>query len=295
MPARPVDGRGGSIRGVVRGAVGQTHVLRLVGGRGRRLACVALVAGGLLIAHGTASAVTGKSPAAPAKDTTLMIGTPCTVSARACVDLTTQKAWLFKDNAIERGPVDITSGGPGEETPTGNFTVAWKDRNHISSNAAATPMPYSVFFATGGVAFHGGSLQRQSAGCVHLDLDDAIIFYDSLAIGAPVQVKGVAPARQAGSGTGTGTGSNDSRSRARDNRRGSDLPSDGPPIGGDSVPPSTVTSPAPSVDNSPPAGDSGQLITPGRAQPARNRGSQASPSSSPSYSGSDDLLGPAGG
>jgi hypothetical protein len=246
---------------------------------------VALVAGGLLVAHGSASAVTAKPRATPAQDTTLMIGTPCTVTARACVDLTTQKAWLFKDNAIERGPVDITSGGPGKETPTGNFTVAWKDRNHI--NPELTPMPYSVFFAAGGVAFHGGSLQRQSAGCVHLDLDDAIIFYDSLAIGAPVQVRGVAPVRKLDSG------SDNDRSRSRDNRRGSNLPSDGPSIGDDGSPPSTAGSPPPSRDDSPPAGDSEPLSNSGRAQPARDRSSQTAPSSSPSSA--DDLLGPAGG
>ncbi|HTK62512.1 MAG TPA: L,D-transpeptidase [Pseudonocardia sp.] len=260
-------------------------MLSLGGGRhGRRLACVAVVAGGLLIAHGSASAVTAKppvhgtashsatshttakTPAAPT-DTTLMIGTPCTVTARACVDLTTQKAWLFKDNAIERGPVDITSGGPGKETPTGNFTVAWKDRNHV--NPELTPMPYSVFFAVGGVAFHGGSLQRQSAGCVHLDLDDAIIFYDSLAIGAPVQVRGVAPAKIATS--------NDDRSRPRSNRRGADLPSDGPPIQDDSSPPSS--SAPPSRSSSAPAMSS----------------RPSSSASGPSSSGPDDLLGPAGG
>ena len=307
-------------------------MLRLDGtSRGRRLACAALVAGGLLVAHGTATAVTAKPPAhgtasgssaktsthrtaktpAPAQDTTLMIGTPCTVTARACVDLSTQKAWLFKGNAIERGPVDITSGGPGEETPTGNFTVAWKDRNHV--NTQQTPMPYSVFFAQGGVAFHGGSLQRQSAGCVHLDLDEAIIFYDSLAIGAPVQVRGVAPARIS-KPSDNRSDNRDNRSRSRDNRRGSDLPSDGPPIGDDSLPPSTAGGAPPSADLSPPAGDTDNLSTPGRNQNARQRSPQtgpssgysqtvpglpdsSSPSSSPSSASSsdDDLLGPTGG
>jgi hypothetical protein len=176
-----------------------------------------------------------------------MIGTPCAVTARACVDLTSQKAWLFKDNAIERGPVDITSGGPGKETPTGNFTVAWKDRNHV--NPELTPMPYAVFFATGGVAFHGGSLQRQSAGCVHLDLDEAIIFYDSLAIGAAVQVRGVAPLKD--------VSKNDGRSRSRNDRRnGSDLPGDGPPSSDDSSLPGSAGGSPPSRDNSPPATDS---------------------------------------
>ena len=266
-------------------------MLALGGGRRvRRLVCVALVAGGLLVAHGTAPAVTAKPKAAPAQDTTLMIGTPCSVTARACVDLTTQKAWLFKGNAIERGPVDITSGGPGKETPTGNFTVAWKDRNHV--NPELTPMPYSVFFAVGGVAFHGGSLQKQSAGCVHLDLDDAIIFYDSLTIGAPVQVRGVAPAGIADS--------NGDLSRPRSSRRGADLPSDGPPIQQDSSPPSSTSSPAPSRNFSPSSGNpapSRNYSPSSTSSPAPSRTfSPSSVDSGPSSeSAPDDLLAPAGG
>jgi hypothetical protein len=67
-----------------------------------------------------------------------------------------------------------------------------------------------------------------------LDLDDAIIFYDSLTIGAPVQVRGVAPANLATS--------DDDRSRPRSSRRGADLPSDGPPVQDDSSPPSSAPS-----------------------------------------------------
>jgi lipoprotein-anchoring transpeptidase ErfK/SrfK len=38
------------------------------------------------------------------------------------------------------------------------------------------------------VAFHGGSLERASAGCVHLDDADAIDFYNTLQLGDQVQV-----------------------------------------------------------------------------------------------------------
>ncbi|HEY1966972.1 MAG TPA: L,D-transpeptidase [Pseudonocardia sp.] len=124
----------------------------------------------------------------------LIDGTPCTKTARACVDLKTQQAWLIDNKGnITRGPVDVSSGGPGEETPVGTFSVAWKDKNHKSKeykepNGQPAPMPYSVFFATGGVAFHGGSLRRASAGCVHLDDGDAVVFYNTLKLGDQVQV-----------------------------------------------------------------------------------------------------------
>jgi L,D-transpeptidase catalytic domain len=120
--------------------------------------------------------------------------TPCTQAARACVDLAKQRAWLIDTRGnVTRGPVPISSGGPGEETPTGTFSVQWKDKNHTSQefkdpkgNPAA--MPYSVFFADGGVAFHGGSVRRASAGCVHLNDADAQVFYDTLQLGDEVQV-----------------------------------------------------------------------------------------------------------
>jgi hypothetical protein len=120
--------------------------------------------------------------------------TPCTDSARACVDLAKQRAWLIDAQGnVTRGPVPISSGGPGKETPVGTFYVQWKDKNHKSQEfrdprGQAAPMPYSVFFADGGVAFHGGSVRRASAGCVHLNDPDAETFYNTLQLGDEVQV-----------------------------------------------------------------------------------------------------------
>ena len=58
--------------------------------------------------------------------------TPCTLTAQACVDLTTKHAWLIRDGRILVGPVPINIGGPGELTPVGTFTVWRKDPHHIS-------------------------------------------------------------------------------------------------------------------------------------------------------------------
>lgn len=121
-------------------------------------------------------------------------GTPCTAAASACVDVNAHKAWLIKNGAVVRGPVRIDTGGKGEDTPTGNvFRVYRKDKDFKSTefklpNGQPAPMPYSVFFEDGGIAFHAGDPSRASAGCVHLYPADAQAFYNFLQIGDHVQV-----------------------------------------------------------------------------------------------------------
>jgi hypothetical protein len=132
---------------------------------------------------------TPRPPAPRASVGRVVPGTPCTVAAAACVDLTTQRAWLIDHGKVVRGPVPVHSGGPDRATPQGTFTVSWKDRMHVSREQGGMAMPDSVFFATGGVAFHEGPLARSSAGCVHLRPDDAAAFYTALNRGAQVQVR----------------------------------------------------------------------------------------------------------
>src|SRR5581483_9865387 len=121
-------------------------------------------------------------------------GTPCTATAAACVDVENKQAWLIKDGKIVRGPVAISTGGTGTETPTGDsFRVFLKDKDHTSNefklpDGQPAPMPNSVFFEDGGIAFHAGSPQRASAGCVHLSLADSLAFFNFLNVGDQVQV-----------------------------------------------------------------------------------------------------------
>ncbi len=118
----------------------------------------------------------------------LVQGTPCTDTARACVELAHNRAWLIHDGRVARGPVAISHGGRGQETPTGTFQVEWKDATHRSSEFNNAPMPWSVFFAPGGIAFHEGNPRNPSAGCVHLTAADAKAWYDDLEVGDEVQV-----------------------------------------------------------------------------------------------------------
>ncbi|MGH3565253.1 MAG: L,D-transpeptidase [Pseudonocardia sp.] len=119
----------------------------------------------------------------------LVEGTPCTAEARACVDLDSRNAWLIADGVIVRGPLAISPGDAGRETPRGDFAVSWKNKDHTSKEFDDAPMPFAVFFAEGGIAFHEGNLGTPSAGCVRLSHDDAVAFFDFLEIGDPVQVR----------------------------------------------------------------------------------------------------------
>jgi lipoprotein-anchoring transpeptidase ErfK/SrfK len=112
---------------------------------------------------------------------------PCEPGIRACVRLSTKQAWLVTNGVADLGPVPIAHGGTASPTPTGTFPVAWKDAEHTSS-IYGDPMPFSVFFAPGGIAFHEGDLATDSHGCVRLDQARAQTFFASLNPGDLVQV-----------------------------------------------------------------------------------------------------------
>jgi hypothetical protein len=114
----------------------------------------------------------------------------CPAAATACVDLGDHLTWLQSGGHITYGPVQMEPGAPGtpEATPRGTFRVQWKAGPNYISTEYGEPMPYAVFFAPGGVAFHGGSLTKPSHGCVHLDIGSARYYHDHLPIGAEVVV-----------------------------------------------------------------------------------------------------------
>lgn len=155
---------------------------------------VAIVAGGALSLSCAVSGYFAGTAFADSGPATVA-GTPCTAAARACVDLDAKKAWLIQNGKVVRGPVPIAAGGDGEETPTGDsFRVYRKDKDHKSEefklpNGKPAPMPWSVFFEDGGIAFHAGDPNKASAGCIHLNLADAQAFFSNLQIGDHVEVK----------------------------------------------------------------------------------------------------------
>ena len=111
----------------------------------------------------------------------------CRPPTRACVDLDNAKAWLLDANGVTRGPVEIRAGDDQTPTPRGQFTVQWKAKTY-TSREYLRQMPWSVFFADGGIAFHQGTFDAASGGCVKLSEDDARAFFDYLQVGDRVQV-----------------------------------------------------------------------------------------------------------
>jgi len=114
----------------------------------------------------------------------------CPAKATACVDLTRHLTWLQSAGRVTFGPVQAEPGPPGSAhaTPRGTFQVSWKAGANFVSNIYNEPMPWAVFFAPGGIAFHGGSLTIPSHGCVHLTVADAHYYNQHLPDGAEVVV-----------------------------------------------------------------------------------------------------------
>jgi hypothetical protein len=167
--------------------------LRTIGGR--RAAVVAASALALTTVTGVyfampASATSG-TPTSGYTGT--LKGTPCSATARACVDLDKQKAWLASAGVVTGGPFVIATGGLNRETSPGTFHVINKVQDYSSKdyplpNGQPAPMPWAVFFEPGGVAFHSGDVNRASSGCIHLETSVAQNFFRTLNVGDEVQV-----------------------------------------------------------------------------------------------------------
>ena len=169
-------------------------------GRGVVPVAGAVVMAGVVIV--TAAVLAGPAVASPSAPSAAQVahaqlltpGTPCSVTAKACVDLDSQRSWLIQDGKVLRGPVTIASGGGGQETPVGHsLRVYRKDKDHVSQESRTpaglpAPMPWSTFFDDGGIAFHGGDPARSSAGCIRMQLPDAEAWFTFLQIGDQVQV-----------------------------------------------------------------------------------------------------------
>jgi len=135
----------------------------------------------------TAKATVAPKPTTTRAKVALVPGTPCTATAKACVDIAEGRAWLFDDGSVTRGPAHIMTGDQDDPTPIGTFHVQWKAEQY-TSRQYLVQMPYSVFFADGGIAFHEGRQDTSSGGCVKLGHEDAMAWFAYLQVGDEVQV-----------------------------------------------------------------------------------------------------------
>ena len=85
------------------------------------------------------------------------------------VSLDEQRAYVYR-NGLAIGVSTISSGKPGNETPTGVFTILQKNKDHRSNLYNNAPMPWMQRLTWDGIALHGGTLPGYPAshGCVSL-------------------------------------------------------------------------------------------------------------------------------
>lgn len=125
---------------------------------------------------------------AAAEQARQMANSPCPPSARACVDLANNRSWLQDNGHVTYGPVTISHGKNGEETPKGNFTIQYKVKDEISREFNNAPMPFATYFTNSGHAFHQGTTDTQSAGCVRMDRGSAERYFNTLNPGDQVVI-----------------------------------------------------------------------------------------------------------
>ena len=151
------------------------------------LAVVATACGNTAVTVRPAARVAPRPVHAAASSPRPALPPGCSRRAEACVSAAQRLAWLQRDGRIVLGPVHVALGGVSHRTPLGTFHVSWKDAEHTSSTYG-TDMPYAVFFAAGGIAFHQGPLGEPSHGCVHLPPGAARAFFEALQPGDRVEV-----------------------------------------------------------------------------------------------------------
>ena len=109
-------------------------------------------------------------------------GTP-----RVVISLPDQLAFLYRGSALVAVST-ISSGKPGNDTPTGVFPILEKKRFHRSVKYDNAPMPFMQRIDRFGIALHGGHLPGHPAshGCVRLPGDFAAKLFKVTQVGTPV-------------------------------------------------------------------------------------------------------------
>jgi lipoprotein-anchoring transpeptidase ErfK/SrfK len=121
----------------------------------------------------------------PASDNTA----PPTSVDKIIISIPDQRLYVYHDQQLVAWS-SVSSGKPGHETPTGDFTVSEKDLNHHSNLYENAPMPFFMRLTDGGVGMHAGFLPGYPAshGCIRLPSGMARELYQRVESGTPVQI-----------------------------------------------------------------------------------------------------------
>lgn len=113
---------------------------------------------------------------------------------RIVVSLPLQMAYVFRGQDLI-GASTVSTGKPGNDTPTGSFTILQKRKDHKSNLYDDAPMPYMQRLTWDGIALHAGAIPGVPAshGCVRLPMKFAQKLFAITELGAQVHIVDVAP------------------------------------------------------------------------------------------------------
>jgi L,D-transpeptidase catalytic domain len=110
----------------------------------------------------------------------LVSATSAKAAILVTVDKSTQQMTVDVDGA-RRWTWPVSTGVPGHDTPSGNYTAFRMEADHYSKEWDDAPMPHSIFFTKKGHAIHGSFARHiggpASHGCVRLAPENAAKLY----------------------------------------------------------------------------------------------------------------------
>ena len=116
----------------------------------------------------------------------------CQVGRVLCIDKTSQTLRWVVDGQVQK-TVDVRFGGSATPTREGQFSVYWKDIDHVSKLYESS-MPYSMFFSSGQAVHYSSDFAAvgyagASHGCVNVrDYDGVAWLYGQVRVGDKVIV-----------------------------------------------------------------------------------------------------------
>jgi lipoprotein-anchoring transpeptidase ErfK/SrfK len=105
------------------------------------------------------------------------------------VSIASQRAFVYRGGQLI-GVTAVSTGAPGHDTPTGEFTILQKQVMHKSNLYNEAPMPFMQRLTWDGIAIHGGRNPGypDSHGCVRVPTAFAKTLFGLTRLGAKVTV-----------------------------------------------------------------------------------------------------------
>jgi lipoprotein-anchoring transpeptidase ErfK/SrfK len=110
------------------------------------------------------------------------------------VSVPLQMVYVYRGGTLI-GVSTVSTGRPGHATPTGQFNILQKRREHYSNLYNNAPMPFMQRLTWDGIALHAGHIPGRPAshGCIRLPMDFARQLFAATELGGTVHVLDQSP------------------------------------------------------------------------------------------------------